>query len=126
MKNLIYGTLLAMGLAGCQNNQPKPEVSEPKSAEVYHFTLDGTSTYYKVDGTNCMLSFENPEYSFLILDRGCNESVDVVIASKKFKRADLGDMDNVKELDRLITRVKEQATPKNKVNSFESVLNDFL
>ena len=126
MKNLIYGTLLAIGLAGCQNNQPKPEVCPQKLAEVYHFTLDGISTYYRVGETNCALSFENPEYSILLLDRGCNESLDVVIASKKFKRSDFGNADNVKEFDKLITRAKEQAIPPNKVNSFGSVLDDFV
>ena len=34
MKNWFYGTLLAMGLASCQNDQPPPEVSQPKS-EIY-------------------------------------------------------------------------------------------
>jgi len=125
MKNLFYGTLLAMGLASCQNNQPLPEVDQSKS-EIYHFTLDGISTYYKVEGNNCLISFENPEYSILILDRSCNQSLDAIIAIKKFKRGDFEDMDNIKEFDKLVTRAKEQAVPQNKVKSFESDLNDFF
>jgi len=88
--------------------------------------LDGISTYYRVEENNCLVSFENPEYSILILDRGCNQSLDTVLAIKKFKRGYFGDLNNIKEFDRLITRAKEQAIPKNKVKSFESDLNDLF
>ncbi|MDP3990195.1 MAG: hypothetical protein Q8Q01_03240 [archaeon] len=118
MKNLIYGALLTIGLTGCQNNPPQ--------SEAYNFKLDDLAVSYRVQDNNCLLSFENPTYSILILDNGCDQVLDEVLASRRFTRTDVEKMGNIQEYDNLLNRAKKQATPEQKVESFKSGLQDFL
>jgi len=105
-------------LTGCQNSPPK--------SEAYNFQLDGLAISYRVKDNDCLLSFEDPTYSILILDKGCDQVLDEVLASRRFTRVDVEKMGNITEYDNLLDRAKEQATPEHKVDSLKSGLQDFL